>query len=177
MSAYSVGEAFAAGRGAPDRRSFRDWRGRGCPSVGAVAHAGTKESAVHGLSRGEGGVEDRGGDVSASTVTRGHTGVRSGAAGAASMRCIRLRRGFASEQRRRGTLDRPSSSCGGAERGRRACLRIHDAWVARTCGGSHNKARSVALSSADCAAMTQPEPHGASTDVACGLRLTGLSAR
>jgi len=80
-------------------------------------------------------------------------------------------------KRRRGTLVRPSIPGGGAARGRRACLRIHDARVARTCGGSHNKGRRVALSSPDWSAMTQSEPHGASTAVACGLRLTGLSAR
>jgi len=75
MSAYTVEEAFVACRGASDRRPFRDRSGRGCPSVGAVAHAGTKKSAVNGLSRGEGGAEDGGGDVSVSTVARGLTGV------------------------------------------------------------------------------------------------------
>ena len=176
-------ECLYSGRGVrgtpkgPDRRSFRDRSGRGSPSVGAVAHAKTKESRVHGLSREEGGAEDRGGDVRASTVARGHTAVRSRAAGTASIRCILLRRGLSSRQRRRGTVGRPSSSDGGAARGRRACLLIHDVRVARTCGGSHNQARSVSLRSAGCAERTQTETHGASTTVACGLRLTGLSAR
>jgi len=61
MSAYTVGEAFLARRGAPDRRSFRYRCRRGRQSVRAAAQAGTTESAVHGLSRGEGGTEDRGG--------------------------------------------------------------------------------------------------------------------
>jgi len=142
----------------PDRRSFWDWSGWGCALVGAVAHAGTKESAVHSSSRGEGGAQNRRGDLIASIVTWGQARVRSRAAGTASIRCISLRRGLASGQRRRGTLDRPSSRGGGAARGRRACLRIHDARVARTCRGSQKKSHSVGLSAADCAATTQREP-------------------
>jgi len=139
----------------------KEMRSLDAPLGGASPHtAGTKESAVHGLSRGEGGAKDRGGDVNASTVARGHTGVRSRAAGTASIRCTWLRRGLSSRQSRRGTPDRLSSPGGGAARGRRARLRIHDARVARKCGRSHTKARSVSLSSANCAAMTQTEPHG-----------------
>jgi len=101
MSADTVREAFVEDRGTPGRLLYRDRNARGSLSVGAAAYAGARASAVSGMSRGEGGPDDRGGDMSASSVPRGRRGIRPRAAGTAVIGYSWLRWGLAPVQRRR----------------------------------------------------------------------------